>query len=83
MKQKDLALIIAVVAFSAVVSLVAGRLVFAAPKNRQQTVAVVDPLSANFPVPDSRYFNSQSIDPTQLIQISENINQAPFNGGGQ
>ena len=80
MKQKDIALIIAVVLFSGVLSLVVGRLVFAAPKDREQKVEVVDAITTEFPRPDSKYFNDQSINPTQLIRIGENSNTAPFNG---
>lgn len=83
MKQKDVALIIVITFISAVVSLVISQLVFAPPQNRQQAVQVVPAITANFPSPDSRYFNSQSIDPTQLIQIGNNNNTDPFNGGGQ
>jgi hypothetical protein len=83
MKQKDIALIIVIVAVSAILSFVVGRLVFTGPKNRQQTIEIVDPISTEFPQPDSKYFNSRAIDPTQLIHIGENINAAPFNGSGQ
>jgi hypothetical protein len=80
MKQKDMSLIIAVVVVSAILSFILGHLVFAAPKNRQQKVEIVDAISTDFPRPDSRYFNSESINPTQLIRIAENANLRPFNG---
>jgi hypothetical protein len=83
MKQKDIALILAVVIASGIISLVIGRLVFAAPKNRQQKVEVVDVISTEFSQPDSKYFNAQSLNPTQLIRISENSNATPFNGTTQ
>lgn len=79
MKQKDLALIIVVVFISAVVSLVVSKTLFSSPKNRQQAVEVVDPITSDFPAPDSHYFNSQSIDPTKLIKIGDNSNPTPFN----
>lgn len=82
MKQKDVALIIVIAFVSAIVSLVASRLLFASPQNRQQQVQVVPAITASFPSPDSRYFNSSSIDPTQLIQIGNNNNTNPFNGSG-
>ncbi len=81
MKQKDIALIIAIVFASAVLSLVVGRFVFAQPKNRQQSVEVVDAISTQFTLPDGKYLNNQSINPTQLIQISENSNGNPFTSG--
>lgn len=80
MKQKDLALILVVVIASGIISFVVGRLVFASPKNRQQSVEVVDPITTAFPLPDNKYFNGSSINPTQLISITENSNSAPFNG---
>ncbi len=83
MKQKDLALIIVVAFFSAIVSLVVSRLIFATPADRQQKVDVVQAISSNFPQPDPRYFNSNSVDPTQLIQIGNTTNSNPFNGASQ
>jgi hypothetical protein len=79
MKQKDIALIAVIVFVSAVVSLIVSKTLFASPKHRQQAVEVVDPISANFPAPDSHYFNAQSIDPTKLIKIGDNSNPTPFN----
>lgn len=83
MKQKDVAMIIAIAFVSAIVSLIVSRLLFSTPQNLQQQVQVVPAITANFPAPDSRYFNSNSIDPTQLIQIGNNNNTNPFNGSGQ
>lgn len=83
MKQKDIALIIVITFVSAIISLVVSQLLFASPQNRQQSVQVVPAITANFPSPDSRYFNNNSIDPTQLIQIGNNNNTNPFSGSGQ
>jgi len=83
MKQKDIAMIIVIAAVSAIISLVVSRLLFTTPHNQQQRVEVVPAITASFPNPDSRYFNSNSIDPTQLIQIGNNNNTNPFNGTGQ
>lgn len=80
MKQKDIVIILVVVVFSAVVSFVLGRLLFAPPAGREQKVEVVDPISTEFIKPDTAYYNTNSINPTQLIRISENTNAAPFNG---
>lgn len=52
---------------------------FGAPHNLQQQVEVVPTITSDFPAPDKQYFNSDSIDPTQLIQIGSNTNPAPFN----
>lgn len=80
MKQKDLALIIVVVAVSSVLSLLISNKLFASPANRQQQVDAIGVITSTFPTPDSKYFNTNSIDPTQLIRIGNNTNQAPFNG---
>lgn len=81
MKQKDLPLIFVVVIFSAVVSLVLSNILISSPKNRKTKVEVVNPITSDFKEPDQRYFNAQSIDPTQVIQIGDNNNQQPFTGG--
>ena len=79
MKQKDILLIGVIVIVSAVVSVVLSNLIISPPKHRQQKVEVVEPISADFKTPDTAYFNSNSIDPTQLVQISNNNNSQPFN----
>jgi hypothetical protein len=83
MKQKDIALIVGIVIISAVVSLFISKAIFATPKSRQQQVDVVQPITADFPKPDGRYFNSSSVDPTQLITIGQNNNSDPFNSTSQ
>jgi len=83
MKQKDIALILVIVVFSGVVSFIVSGAVFAPAKDRQQNVEVVDPITANFTDPDDIYFNSNAVDPTQLIQIGTSTNPTPFNGTTQ
>jgi hypothetical protein len=80
MKQKDLALIVVIIVFSAIISLVASNAIFASPKNRQQQVEVVQPITTDFPTPDNHYFNNQSFDPTKSITIQQNANNDPFSG---
>jgi hypothetical protein len=79
MKQKDLALILVIIFVSVVVSLFISNEIIVPSKNRQQEVDVVQPITTNFPKADSRYFNSTSIDPTQIIVIGQNSNTNPFN----
>lgn len=79
MKQKDIVLIAGVVFFSGLISYFLSNLLFASPSDRSQKVEVVEPISAEFTLPDSRYFNSESVNPTQQIQIQDNSNQQPFN----
>jgi hypothetical protein len=79
MKQKDIALVLVVVIVSIVVALVVSRMIFSSPKNRQQTAEKVDKISPDFALPSTRYFNADSINPTQLIQIGNSNNPNPFN----
>lgn len=83
MKQKDIALILIIVFISAIVSLFVSKAIFVSPKSRQQQVDKVQPITADFPKPDSHYFNTSSFDPTQLITIGQNNNQTPFNSKQQ
>jgi flagellar basal body-associated protein FliL len=78
-KQKDLTLIIVVVFVSAVVALVVSRWIFASPQNRQQTAEKVDVIGPEFIAPSRKYFNAQSVNPTQQIEIGGSTNPNPFN----
>ncbi len=80
MKQKDIVLIIIVCFVSAVLSLFISKAIFTSPKQRQQPVEVVEKLTSEFVIPDTKYFNVNSINPTRLIRIGENPNLKPFNG---
>jgi hypothetical protein len=83
MKQKDFLLIAVVVIVSAVVAVVISGKIITTPKNRQQEVEVVTPISSEFSEPNKKYFNAESVNPTQLIQIGNGENTQPFNGSGQ
>jgi len=83
MKQKDIALIVIIAFISAVVSFVVSGRIFVTPANRQQQVEVVDVIRSDFTPPSSKYFNSSSIDPTQLVTIGNNNNQNPFSAQSQ
>ena len=79
MKQKDILLIVVVVIVAGVVALLFSKLVISTPKNRQEKVEVVDAITSEFNQPDKKYFNTQSVNPTKLIRIGDNVNQKPFN----
>lgn len=79
MKQKDIALILVVVFISVVFSIFVSKAIFISPKNRQEQVEVIQPITEDFPQPDTRYFNSNSFDPTKAINIGQNANTNPFN----
>lgn len=83
MKSKDKVLIIVVIFFSAVFSLLLSNVLIAPPKNRQASVEVVGPITDEFNRPDERFFNEDSINPTQTIRIGDSENQTPFNTGAQ
>lgn len=78
MKQKDIALILVIVFISAIASLFISKVIFAPPKNRQQRVEVVRPITADFPTTAPQYFNANANDPTKLITIGQNANTDPF-----
>ena len=80
MKQKDIALIIVIVFVSAIASLLISSKLFVTSGNRQQKVETVDVISSEFQTPNARYFNTDSIDPAQLVQIGNNNNTNPFSG---
>lgn len=82
MKQQDLGIIVAVAFLSAIVSFLVSNKLFVTPENRQQKVEVVDAIVADFNKPSERYFNIDSINPTQISQLSS-TNQTPFNAPKQ
>jgi hypothetical protein len=79
MKQKDYALILVIIAFSGIISFVISGKIFVTPSNRQQKVQTVDVIDSSFQKPSEKYFNQDSVDPAQLLQIGDNNNQNPFN----
>jgi flagellar basal body-associated protein FliL len=81
MKQKDIALIILIVAIAGIMSLVLSKSLIVKADNRNQQVEKVEPISTTFELPPTAYFNNDSINPTQNIQIGGNDNQAPFKNG--
>ncbi len=80
MKQKDIAIIIAIMAVSGLLSFFVGRFLFATPKDRQMRAEVVDRISTDFVQPSNKYYNDTSVNPTQSIQIGDGSNNSPFTG---
>ena len=78
MKQKDIALIIIVVFFSAVVSILVSKIFFTSSSQRSLTAEIVEPIDPSFNQPDSAFFNERAINPTQLIKIGDDTNSQPF-----
>lgn len=79
MKQKDIALILVIGFISLVASILLSNVLFNSSKDKKLESAVVAPISSDFVDPDKKYFNEQSTNPTQTIQINENNNSQPFN----
>lgn len=77
MKQKDIALIILIVCLSGAASFFLTNMLIVSSSSRQ-AAPVVDIINSDFTQPDTRYFNSSSIDPTQLIHIGVSSNSNPF-----
>jgi hypothetical protein len=80
MKQKDILMIIAIAGVSTIFAFVVANLLISSPKNRQYKVQILDSISSSFPEADSRYFNKDSLDPTQQVQIGAGGNSQPFAG---
>jgi hypothetical protein len=86
-KRQDLIVIVIVGLIAALISIVVSGAIFGTSKSRPIKVPVVDKISPTFPdvEHDSNYtsfLNNKALDPTQLIQIGNNQNTAPFQGGG-
>jgi hypothetical protein len=79
MKQKDVALIIVIIGGAAIVSFVIFGFIFGKQTSAKVNVEVVEPISASFELPNTKFFNSASLNPTQTITISPDSNQNPFN----
>ena len=77
MKQKDIAIVIAVGVVSAILALVISNMFIGASAHKQEA-EVADRITADFQAADERYFNSESVDPTRPITIGDNSNQTPF-----
>ncbi len=78
MKRKDLTLIVVVALFSAIVSLVISHFTFGSKNNKQVKVEIVNAINPDFILPDKRYFNGDSINPTQNITIQGGQNTEPL-----
>ncbi len=81
MKQKDVLLVVVICVVAGIISFVISGMIFVTEANRQQPVEKAPVITTNFPTPDTNYFNSSSINPTQTIQIGNSNNPAPFGSG--
>jgi hypothetical protein len=77
MKSKDIGLIVVIALISAVLSIVVSNFIIPS-SDREQTVETVGPINSEFQRPPEAYFNSESINPTQEIEIGQDENNNPF-----
>lgn len=81
MKQQDIAIIAVIVIVVGCASFFVSSK-FITPSDEKIKAEKVAPISAEFPIPDSKYFNKESsFNPTVRIQIGPTDNDAPFTGG--
>lgn len=80
MKQKDILLIVVVAIISGAISLILSNMLFGTPEKKSQEVEVIDPISADFPQPNKEYFNIESENPAQPVEIGASSNPNPFTG---
>lgn len=78
MKQKDIMTFVVVGIVSLMLGIILSGVLINPSSKRQQEVEVVTPFNDQFNYPDKRYFNEESINPVQLIQIREESNEQPF-----
>lgn len=78
MKSKDLTLILVVGIISAVFAVLLSKVLIGSDQSRQLKAEVVEPISDQFTPPDRKYFNDNSIDPTQEIRIGDGATDDPF-----
>lgn len=78
MKQKDIAIILVVCFVAAILSFFVSSKLFGTTGDKAQKAETVDVISTQFKAPNSTYFNTNSIDPTQPIVISPENNTNPF-----
>ena len=79
MKQKDIALIIVIGFVGLVFGFVMSNVIFGSRNKKDLKTDIVTAITPEFKEPSKKYFNKESIDPTQIIRIGENTNQTPFN----
>ncbi|HUC95909.1 MAG TPA: hypothetical protein VMR76_03055 [Candidatus Saccharimonadia bacterium] len=78
MKKNDITFVVSVMIVGAIVAVATTSSLIVKPNSKNDQVETISVLKTSFQTPNSSYFNSQSIDPTQLITIGGNANGAPF-----
>lgn len=78
MTKKDLGVLLAIAFFAVVFSMVLSNLLFTPKSAKELKAQKIDQIQSAFERPDKKYFNSESINPTQVIQIGDSPNAEPF-----
>lgn len=78
MKKQDIAIIILIVAISALAAYLIGRAIVGDPDQQAVQVPTVEAISTTVEEPDSRVFNDDAINPTVEINIGDSSNRQPF-----
>lgn len=78
MKSKDWSLVGLIIFVSAILSFVVSNFTIGTRKTNKLKVESVKPLTDKFPLPNEKYFNASSINPTQEIKIGDASNDNPF-----
>lgn len=77
-RQNDIAVIILVVSISLIASYFIGDVLINTDANRSTEVEQVNPITAEFPQPDTDIFNDSAVNPTELIEIGSGGTDTPF-----
>lgn len=78
MKQKDILTLVVVAIISAVISIFLSGSIISSESDKTVEVEVVELITSDLQRPPIEYFNENSINPTQLIQIGPNEGTEPF-----
>jgi hypothetical protein len=78
MRKKDITTVIAIVILASIISFSISNILFNKSQTKKEQVEVVQAISSDFVKPDSKYFNSNSLNPTRTITIGDTSNPKPF-----
>ena len=80
MRGKDIQIVLLVAVVSAIASILLSDTLFSTPEDRSQKVETAEAISSDFQQPDSTYFNGQSFNPAENIDVGQDPGSNPFQG---
>ncbi len=80
MKTRDFQVIIIVAIISLALSFWLSGVFFSSESDRSQTVETAEPITADFPDTDDRYFNEDAFNPAKEVEIGRDPASNPFRG---